>query len=191
MLHREARRSRFVEQETIGFVFFRSMDIQAHLGNLRISPRKVRAVAALLPGLPVREASVQLERELRRTALPLRKLLLSALSSAEHNFQSLPENLIVARVLVNEGKKLKRWMPRAQGRATPIWKRLSEVHLVLRELDPSLKGNQKRTIRSKKKDSSEIRKSESSLSSGTPRSDVGKRGSGVRASRSIFHRKSV
>ena len=94
------------------------MNIEAHLNTLRISPRKVRVVVGMLPGLSVREAEHQLDRELRRAALPIRKLLLSAVSNAEHNFHAVPENLVVARVVVNEGKKLKRWMPRAQGRAT-------------------------------------------------------------------------
>ena len=70
------------------------MNIEASLHNLRISPRKVVVVAKMLQGLSAREASVQLERELRRAALPLEKLLASAIANAEHNFQSVPENLL-------------------------------------------------------------------------------------------------
>lgn len=167
------------------------MNIEANLSNLRLSPRKVMVVAKMLQGLSVREASVQLERELRRAALPLGKLLASAIANAEHNFQSVPENLVVSRVIVGEGRKLKRWLPRAQGRATPLWKRMSHIRIVLREIDPTLRTkNSKRKAKSVKIAPSakkhEQVASMKNLAEGSP-----KRVSGVRSSRSIFHRKSV
>ena len=170
------------------------MNIEAHLNTLHISPRKVRVVVGMLPGLSVREAEHQLDRELRRAALPIRKLLLSAVSNAEHNFHAVPENLVVARVVVNEGKKLKRWMPRAQGRATPIWKRMSRVSLFLREVTPGVRAETslKKTENTKKGNSSGRKHSKSSNFSGEANeSGYRKKGSSARASRSIFHRKSV
>lgn len=167
------------------------MNIEASLHNLRISPRKVVVVAKMLRGLPVREASVQLERELRRAALPLEKLLASAIANAEHNFQSVPENLVVSRVIVGEGRKLKRWLPRAQGRATPLWKRMSHIRIVLEEIDPTLRTKKSRKKAKSTKETSSAKKHEhtvptKNLADGSP-----KKISGVRSSRSIFHRKSV
>lgn len=171
------------------------MNIEAHLNNLRISPRKVLMVAKMLKGLPVREASVQLDRELRRAALPLEKLLASAVANAEHNFQAIPENLVVSKVTVGEGRKLKRWMPRAQGRATPIWKRMSRVHIVLKEVDPKLRTvvPEEKTSRAKKDSSESVQEKTSKTKSfsDSHRSGSIKKTSGARSSRSIFHRKAV
>lgn len=167
--------------------------MEANLNNLRISPRKVSVVAKMLAGLSVREADVQLDRQLRRAALPLRKLLASAIANAEHNFRAIPENLIVARVLVGEGKKLKRWMPRAQGRATPIWKRLSRVSLTLREVEPG-KRLKSSAVRKKFSKTEKRRRENPSKIGGFPGSgSVGasKKSVSVRSSSSLFHRKSV
>ncbi|MGB2791502.1 MAG: 50S ribosomal protein L22 [Candidatus Moraniibacteriota bacterium] len=171
------------------------MNIEAHLNNLRISPRKVLMVAKMLKGLPAQEAIVQLDRELRRAALPLEKLITSAIANAEHNFQAIPENLIVSKVTVGEGRKLKRWMPRAQGRATPIWKRMSRVHIVLREVDPELRAStSKGKTPHAKRDVSEPTQEKASKTksfSDSHRSGNIKKTSGARSSRSIFHRKAV
>ncbi|QQS21226.1 MAG: 50S ribosomal protein L22 [Candidatus Moraniibacteriota bacterium] len=174
------------------------MVFEAQLNNLRISPRKVRVVAGMLPGLSVREAEKQLTQELRRAALPLRKLLLSAASNAEHNFQAVPANLLVSKVVVNEGKKLKRWLPRAQGRATPLWKRMSHVSITLREEVPGLKEEQNteshvdRGGKKKKKSSDASAQTSSKTRSFSGEKSVTTKGSsGKRSSRSLFHRKSV
>jgi large subunit ribosomal protein L22 len=170
------------------------MNIEASLNNIRISPRKVSVVSKMLAGLSVREAEIQLDRELKRAALPIRKLLASAVANAEHNFRAIPENLVVMRVVVGEGRKLKRWMPRAQGRATPIWKRMSRIRIVLNEVDPSLraKASKKKSV---KKDSTHHEKNEKTAKSGgfsgvAPSGKVGKP-SGAHSTRSLFHRKSV
>ncbi len=169
------------------------MKIEANLNNVRISPRKVLVVAKMLSGLSVREASVQLERELRRAALPLNKLLASAVANAEHNFRAIPENLVVSQVSVGEGRKLKRWMPRAQGRATPIWKRMSRICLVLEEKDPELRAAKSKKKKSAKNKRSSIKHEKTSIHekfSGILPGGAGKKASGAH-SRSIFHRKSV
>ncbi len=170
------------------------MNIEANLNNLRISPRKVIVVAKMLQGLSVREAGVQLERQLRRAALPLGKLLTSAVANAEHNFRAVPENLVVSRVVVGEGRKLKRWMPRAQGRATPIWKRMSRIRIVLEELDPAIRAKAIKKKKNKKKESL-LNESEKTTKTGgfsgvVPSTKV-KKSSGTRSSRTLFQRKSV
>jgi large subunit ribosomal protein L22 len=170
------------------------MNIEANLNNLRISPRKVVVVAKMLQGLSVQEARIQLDRELRRAALPLEKLLASAVANAEHNFRAIPENLIVSSVVVGEGRKLKRWMPRAQGRATPIWKRMSRIRVVLEEVDPKLraKASKKKASVKKEAPSREHEKTaKTGVFSGVLPSGKMKKSSGAHASRSIFHRKSV
>ncbi len=168
------------------------MNIEAQLNNLRISPRKVLVVAKMLQGLSVREASVQLDHELRRAALPLGKLLKSAVANAEHNFRAVPDNLVVSRVVVAEGRKLKRWLPRAQGRATPLWKRMSRIRIVLEEVDPGVRA---KVSRKKTKKAPSLHEHEKTARtggfSGVIPSGKSKKASGVRGSRSIFHRKSI
>lgn len=169
--------------------------MEAKLNNLRISPRKVSVVAKMLAGLSVKEADVQLDQQLRRAALPLRKLLASAVANAEHNFRAIPENLVVARVLVGEGKKLKRWMPRAQGRATPIWKRLSRISLTLREVEPGKRLKKTLSRKNRKPAEGEKRRQETvskaSGFSGMNSSGYSKKMNSIRSSSSLFHRKSV
>lgn len=109
------------------------MKVEASLNNLRITPRKVRLVAYSIKGLSVDEAAAQLEKQVKKPSDFLAKLLESAIANAENNFSLDRSNLFVDDVVVGEGPKLKRWMPRAQGRATPIWRRMSRVRLILAE----------------------------------------------------------
>jgi len=109
------------------------MSVIAKLNYLRMSPRKVRLVANLIKGLDVVEAKHQLRFLTKKAALPLAKLLDSAVANAKHNFNLDKNNLYIAKILVNQGPTLKRWMPRAFGRATPIAKRTSHITLVLEE----------------------------------------------------------
>lgn len=104
------------------------------LNYLHMAPRKVRSVANLLRGLTVNEAEAQLLAFSRRPVTPLLKLLRSAVANAVHNKKMNPNNLIVESVMVNQGPALKRFLPRAQGRATPILKRMSHVILTLVEV---------------------------------------------------------
>lgn len=115
------------------------MQITAQLNYLRIAPRKVRLVAMALRGLPVEKAQMELSFRIKRSAVPLIKLLKSAVSNAENNFSLVKENLFVKNVIVNEGVKIKRYMPRAMGRAGMIEKKSSHVKIVLEEKVPGLK----------------------------------------------------
>jgi large subunit ribosomal protein L22 len=109
------------------------MKITATLKNLRISPRKVRLVTDSIIGMDANTALVQLKRVVKKTSLPIEKLLSSALTNAENNFGLDRDNMFVRSVLVGEGTRLRRWLPRAQGRATLILKRSSHVKLELEE----------------------------------------------------------
>lgn len=110
-----------------------TQEVKAHLRYLRIAPRKVRLVAALIRKKPVEEAERILMFTKKRAALPLLKLLRSAVANAIHNFKLKKENLYIDKLLVNEGPRLKRIFPRARGRADIIQKKTSHVSIVLKE----------------------------------------------------------
>lgn len=116
------------------------MPVKAELNYLRIAPRKVRLVADLIRGKPVKEAQSILEFTVKKAANPLLKLLKSAIANAKHNFNLDENKLFISKLLVNEGPKLKRIMPRARGRAATIQKKTSHIILVLDELKEERKN---------------------------------------------------
>lgn len=107
------------------------MQVSASLKYLRISPRKVRRVAYLVRGKRVTVAEQQLQFALQRSARPLLKLLRSAAASARDQFDLQPQDLVVKRIVVNEGPILKRSLPRARGKVDLIRKRTSHVEIML------------------------------------------------------------
>ena len=111
------------------------MLITAKLRYLRIAPRKVRLVADLIRGKKVSEALNSLEFLPKKVSPLLIKLLKQAVANAKHNFQLDESNLYISKILVDEGPKLKRWMPRARGQASEIHKRTSHITLVLAEIE--------------------------------------------------------
>ncbi len=119
------------------------MEVKASLNNIRIASRKVRLVTNLVKGMPATAAQAQLAFLVKKPAPMILKLLNSACANAKNNFSIEKDNLFVKKITVDEGPTLKRWMPRAQGRATPIMKRTCSVNLVLEELVPG-KGKAKK-----------------------------------------------
>lgn len=115
------------------------MKIQiAKLNYLRIAPRKVRLVANLIKGMPVNQAQAQLMFNPRKAALPILKLLQSAIASAKT--KNLNEKkLVVKEIKVDQGPAFKRYMPRAMGRATLILKKTSHITLILEEAEKEFK----------------------------------------------------
>jgi large subunit ribosomal protein L22 len=109
------------------------MEVKAQLNNLRRSPRKIRLVAKMLCGLDVKEAENQLKFLIKGSTPNFEKLLKSAVSNAENNFGLSKDNLYIKNISVNEGTKLKRWLPRAYGRASLILKRTSHIEMILAE----------------------------------------------------------
>lgn len=108
------------------------MKITAELNNLRMSARKVRLVANAIRGKRVSEVERTLHFLARRAALPIEKLLHSAVANAKNNFQiGDADTLVVSELTVDGGPTLKRRRARAMGRAFPIRKRTSRVRLVL------------------------------------------------------------
>ncbi|HHC08638.1 MAG TPA: 50S ribosomal protein L22 [Actinobacteria bacterium] len=98
---------------------------------IRQSPYKVRRVLDLVRGLPVPEARVVLQHTNRRAAEPILKCLDSAVANAQHNLALDPDELFVAEAYADEGPTLKRWRPRARGRATKIRKRTCHITIVV------------------------------------------------------------
>lgn len=127
------------------------MKVFAKLHYLRIAPRKVRLVADLIRGKPVKEAQTVLNFVRKRATKPLLKLLKSAIANARNNFQVTKENLYIFEIKVDEGPKLKRWRPRARGQAFEIQKKTSHITLVLDDHPPSTLPR-KRVSETKKKE---------------------------------------
>jgi large subunit ribosomal protein L22 len=109
------------------------MESRAKLKFLRVSPRKARLVAELVRGKPVDQAIDTLKFTKRAASLPIRKLLESAVANAENNHGLDIDILWVKELRVDPGPTLKRFRPRAQGRAFMICKRTSHVSVVLAE----------------------------------------------------------
>ncbi|MFA7286761.1 MAG: 50S ribosomal protein L22 [Patescibacteria group bacterium] len=107
------------------------MDVTASIRNLRIAPKKVRLIADLVRGRKASVAVTELRFRAKRAAQPMRKLIESAVANAEHNFKLKGDDLVITRVIVDEAVKMKRFFPRAFGRATPIRKRGSNVTLTV------------------------------------------------------------
>lgn len=109
------------------------MEANATLRFLRIAPRKVRLLADMIRGKPVQDAINALRFTRKSASLPLRKLIESAVANAENNHGLDIDTLRIREIRVDEGPTLKRFSPRAQGRAFPIMKRTSHVAVVLEE----------------------------------------------------------
>ena len=104
----------------------------AQLNNLRVAPRKVRLASGVLRGRGVNDALAQLQMMPWRSALSLTKLLKSAVSNAKNKNMSI-DKLFIESIVVNEGAMLKRILPKAMGRGTPIHKKMSHVKIILGE----------------------------------------------------------
>ncbi len=113
------------------------MDITAKAKNIRMSPKKIRLVSDLVKGLEVAEAISQLSFSKKHAAEPVLKLIKSGIANAVENFKLDKANLLVKEIRVDEGVTLRRWMPKARGRATPLRKRSSHIILTLTEKVPT------------------------------------------------------
>jgi large subunit ribosomal protein L22 len=104
---------------------------RAVLRHARVSPYKVREVLDLVRGKPVHEAEDILRFSERDAAIMVGKVLHSAVANAENNDELDPEELYVASCFADEGTTIKRWRPRARGRATRIRKRTSHITVIV------------------------------------------------------------
>jgi large subunit ribosomal protein L22 len=119
---------------------------RAQVRHLRVSAYKSREVLDLIRGLHVDDADGVLEFTDRAVATEIRKVLAAAVANAEHNDEVDPNELYVSACYADEGPTLKRWRPRARGRATRIRKRTCHITIIVSRMDPKkLEQRQART----------------------------------------------
>jgi large subunit ribosomal protein L22 len=109
------------------------MESKAIAKYMRISPTKVRLVAELIRGKPVDDALTLLKFVPKQGARLVSKVLHSALANAEQNPNIDVDTLYVKKIVVDGGPTMKRWRPRAMGRANRILKRSSHITVILDE----------------------------------------------------------
>ena len=111
------------------------VEAMAKVRTLRISPRKLNLVAQSIRGLKVQRALNELEFSAKRISRDVRKALYSAISNAENNHNLDIDSLVVAEAYVGKNITMKRFSPRARGRANRIEKPFSEITIVVREIN--------------------------------------------------------
>ncbi len=111
---------------------------RAQIRHLRVSAYKAREVLDIIRGLHVDDADGVLQFTDRAVATEIRKVLASAVANAEHNDEIDPNELYVSACYADEGPTLKRWRPRARGRATRIRKRTCHITIIVSRMDPKL-----------------------------------------------------
>lgn len=116
----------------------RTKVVRAKIGFMRQTARKVRRCADLLRSMTAGQAVQQLTFAPYAAALPIKKLIESAMANASNNFAiENPENLKISELLVDDGMVYKRWRAVNKGRAHSIMKRTAQVRLVLSEMNPA------------------------------------------------------
>ena len=125
------------------------MKIQVRLNNYRRSAQKVREIASVLKGLDVADALNQLAFMQKGSAYDVRKLLVSAIATAENDFNLSKKDLILGEIMIQEGKTLKRWRARAYGRANQILKRTCHILLTVEEKGPIAEKNEDKIVSKK------------------------------------------
>ena len=116
---------------------------RAEARYIRMSATKARAVLDLIRGLDVAQADQVLQFCERDASIPIRKCLASAIANAEHNDSQLPDELYVSACYADEGPTLKRWRPRARGRATRIRKRTCHIVVIVSRMPEALLERQR------------------------------------------------
>jgi large subunit ribosomal protein L22 len=137
------------------------MPVKAIAKGVRMSPRKVGVVAALVRGRSVEDALVILSHTPRRSALPVQKVIASAKANAEHNHNYKADSLQITEISVTHGPRLKRYRPAAHGRALPFQRRTSHIRVVV---DGEQRPARKAAV-------AEERKSTAKVVSGAPTSE--------------------
>jgi large subunit ribosomal protein L22 len=107
------------------------MAVKAIAKGVRISPRKVSVVAALVRGRSVEDALTILEHTPRRSALAVSKVIKSAQANADHNHGYKPNTLQITEISVTAGPRIKRYRPMARGRANPFQKKSAHIRVVV------------------------------------------------------------
>lgn len=124
------------------------MQVRAIAKSVKMSPRKIRLVADAIRELSIEEAFLVLSATPNRAAGPVAKTLESAIANAVTNNSLDKQNLIIDKVMVNEGQAMKRFHPSSRGRVHPYKKRSSHITIVLKEkavkVKPVVKADDKK-----------------------------------------------
>jgi large subunit ribosomal protein L22 len=107
------------------------MQAKAITKSVRISATKVRPVMDLIRGKPVSRALSILEYMPQKAAKEIARTIKSAAANAENNFEMVPDDLVVKTIFADEGPTMKRFMPRARGRADRIHKRTTHITVIV------------------------------------------------------------
>lgn len=126
------------------------MPVRAIAKGVKISPRKVGVVAALVRGHSVNNALTILEHTPRRAAQSVREVIKSARANAEHNHNYKPDSLMITEIIVTPGPRLKRYRPAAHGRALPYQRKSSHIRVVVEGEQRAKKAESKVTTSDKK-----------------------------------------
>ncbi len=116
------------------------MTVKASAKGVRVAPRKVGVVAALVRGRTVSEALTILEHTPRRSAVAVSKVIASAKANAEHNHNMKPDTLKITHITVTPGPRFKRYRPAAHGRALPFERKSSHIFV---EVDGEVRAPKK------------------------------------------------
>lgn len=111
------------------------MEVRAVAKYVKVQPRKVRIIADEVKGKPAIMTAHVLRHHSSKSAMLLRKVLISAIANAAENHQLSPEVLEIKRITVDEGPRMKRIQPRAMGRAFRILKKTSHITVVVGEAE--------------------------------------------------------
>ena len=134
------------------------MSVKAIAKGVRMSPRKVGVVAALVRGRSVEDALTILSHTPRRSATPVQKVIASAKANAENNHNYKPNSLQIVEISVTPGPRVKRYRPAAHGRALPFQRRTSHIRVII---EGEQRASTKAVTTDKTKEASSAKASES------------------------------
>lgn len=107
------------------------MAVSSTAKGVRISPRKVAVVAALVRGRSVEDALTILSHTPRRSAVAVEKVIKSAKANADHNHGYKPATLQITEISVTPGPRLKRYRPASHGRALPFERKTAHIRVIV------------------------------------------------------------
>ncbi len=137
------------------------MEVKAKAKHIKTSPRKVRLVIDAVRGLKTDKALDQLKFMNKLSAKSITKLIKSGIANAMNNYELSEDNLFIKEIKADDGPTLKRWMPRAHGRATTIRKRTTHINLTLGEIkDSGVKKSKSKKVEAPIKIGAQVKKDE-------------------------------
>jgi len=113
------------------------LEAKAVLRYIRVSPRKARLVVDMIRGMDVIKAKTVLNFTPKKSAIIVKKVLISAIANAVKNHGLKEEDLYISKIYVDPGPTLKRWKPRARGRTDRIRKRTSHITIYVSQREES------------------------------------------------------